>query len=343
MTARADGGRASLPAAFEHAPIGLAIVDERGLVLAANAASCVLLDVPEDELVGSALWDRAHPDDVGAPERRYRRADGSVALVAERTNRIPGTEPPLYVVALHDVTESRRAAERVRTQTALAYSSELASVIAHEVRNAFAGIRGAVEIIGQVFPAGSEEREAIEHVRRRMSALEGSVDELLRFTRVRASQVGPVSIRSALGEVARSLALCAPEVELVVTGPDLLVQADRSLLVCGVETVCAHLACAPDRRGPMLPLEVEIAQAGELAELALHVGGWAAHELEEGLARPLFATRGGFAGLSIARRILEAQGAELRVEERGRDRAIVITLVCAKDLAAPHGAGLAEG
>ena len=56
---------------------------------------------------------------------------------------------------LHDLTTRVRMEAQLRERTALARLGEMAAVIAHEVKNPLAGIRGAVQVIGSRLPAGN--------------------------------------------------------------------------------------------------------------------------------------------------------------------------------------------
>ncbi len=299
------------------------IVDADGRIVAANLAACQLFGAPERELVGAALSDHAGAGDLQArgPERCYRRSDGAVVLVRELAARIPGAEPPLWVVTLEDTTERQRAAERVRAQTTAAYLGEMSSVVVHEVRNAFAGIRAVVEVIGQDLAPGSEEHEAIAQVRKRMNGLERTLDDVLAFARMRHARLAPVSIRDVLAEVACVLSRRVGSTRLCASGPDLDVEADRELLACALTEIGAVVADAI----PHAPIEVSIGRADEQAVVTFGAEGEARAALHEAVLRPLFASAPGAPSLSVARRMLEAQGAEL-VEDAPAGIAVRIAL-----------------
>lgn len=324
-----------LAAVFDHAPVAMLLVDPVGIVVAANLAACALLDATACELVGAPLSSRLHPDESrGGPERRYHRPSGPSVVLRELESPLPDTQPQLRVVALEDLTDRRTEAERLRQQIALAYLAEMAAVMAHEVRNAFAGIRGAVEVIGQDLLPGSEEREAIEHVRHRMDGFEAIVQELLRFARVPPPPLAPVSVREVLGDAACALALGAPSARVAVRGRDVLLHANRSLLACALESVCASvahaLATGGDPADGAVSVEVEIESTGAYAELRVGCAGRRLPALGEELLRPFFASRAaGPASLPVAKRLLEAQGADLALVEGEEADLIVVRIALA--------------
>ena len=84
---------------------------------------------------------------------------------------------------LHDLTARVRMEEQLREQAALARLGEMAAVIAHEVKNPLAGIRGAIQVIGGRLPARQPRCRRCEEIVARIDALNGLVNDLLLFAR----------------------------------------------------------------------------------------------------------------------------------------------------------------
>ena len=66
---------------------------------------------------------------------------------------------------LHDLSARVKIEERLREQAALVRLGEMAAVIAHEVKNPLAAVRGAIQVIGKRLPPDG--REASGHHRHR--------------------------------------------------------------------------------------------------------------------------------------------------------------------------------
>jgi diguanylate cyclase (GGDEF)-like protein/PAS domain S-box-containing protein len=138
----------SLEAAFDHAPIGMALFNPAGEFVRVNAALCTLLGRSADELIGSRDHALTHPDDrqgdIDAAwrilrgelsswqgEKRFVRPDGTVvwALANLTFLRDEHDRPLCWVGQFQDITELRRMASRDPLTDALnrrAFDVELA-------------------------------------------------------------------------------------------------------------------------------------------------------------------------------------------------------------------------
>ena len=73
--------------------------------------------------------------------------------------------------------------EQLRESAALAKLGEMAAVVAHEVKNPLAGIRGAIQVIGSRLPADSRDASVLTDIVKRIDALDGLMKDLLLFAR----------------------------------------------------------------------------------------------------------------------------------------------------------------
>jgi diguanylate cyclase (GGDEF)-like protein/PAS domain S-box-containing protein len=116
-----------LRSAFDHAPIGMALVDLHGGCLHVNPALCAILGYSADELSGRAFHEITHPDDLDADvelfgellggrvpsyqlEKRYLRGDGATiwAQLSVSLARDEHGDARNLVAQVQDITERKR-------------------------------------------------------------------------------------------------------------------------------------------------------------------------------------------------------------------------------------------
>jgi nitrogen-specific signal transduction histidine kinase len=63
---------------------------------------------------------------------------------------------------LHDLSARVQIEEQLREQTARIRLGEMAAVIAHEVKNPLAGVRGAIQVIGTRLPKDRKDAAVVK-------------------------------------------------------------------------------------------------------------------------------------------------------------------------------------
>ena len=71
-------------------------------------------------------------------------------------------------------------------------------MVAHEVRNPLAGIRGGLQVLQQRAAPNSSDQAVMSEMIRRLDALNDRVTDLLRYARPRAARLG--ARRTAIGD-----------------------------------------------------------------------------------------------------------------------------------------------
>ena len=101
---------------------------------------------------------------------------------------------------LHDLSSRAALEERLREATALARLGEMAAVIAHEVKNPLAAVRGAIQVIGGRLPAGTGDAAIVKEIIARLDALNDLVQDLLVFARPPKPKLVAIDLRAAVGD-----------------------------------------------------------------------------------------------------------------------------------------------
>ncbi len=212
-------------AAFDHAPVGMAVTANDGTVLEANAALVAMTGCEPDELRGRPLAEVILPEDrevaaeyvgllrSGAAERRTR--GGSAGPTREVRLRGPdgtlrwcqysaspiGECPEGHLVhQIADITARRRAEHALQRQAEqLARSnaelqevdrlkSQFIATVSHELRTPLTSIRGYTEILAgnAEHTFSDDERRMISVIDRNGQRLLSLIEDLLTFSRIEA-------------------------------------------------------------------------------------------------------------------------------------------------------------
>ena len=129
------------------------------------------------------LWRTIAQGRVWRGELRNRAKDGSNYWVD--TTIVPFMDdvgkPRQYLAIRTDITQRKATEATLREQEALAQLGQLAAVVAHEVRNPLAGLRGSLQILESRLPASIRERQIIGPMIQRIDGLSRIVNDILLF------------------------------------------------------------------------------------------------------------------------------------------------------------------
>jgi len=199
---RASEGR--WRAVVESAVDGIIVIDEKGRIEAFNPAAERLFGYSEQEVVGknvNVLMPSPYHEEHDAYLDRYRSTGVRkiIGIGREVTGRRrDGTTFPLrlsvgetslggerkFTGILHDLSERAAIEHQLREQTALARLGEMAAVLAHEVKNPLAAVRGAIEVIGTRLPTGGRDAAVVKEIVSRIDSLNELMKDLLLFARI---------------------------------------------------------------------------------------------------------------------------------------------------------------
>jgi hypothetical protein len=282
----------------------------------------------------------AHGDEVeefppvavdGATHEIARLADSFNALVAalEESHR--------EVRRLHQ-HEMERASK-------MASIGELASSIAHEIRNPLTGILGAVEVIGNDLPPDSPKRQVIEMIRAEVLRLNRTLSNLLSFARPQPLDFRRADINDIVEKTLEFVRRRATEqnvhiaVSLDRSAPPVLADTDGLTQVLINVLINALDAMADGGR-----VSVSVVSMPSGAEVRIQDGGpGMSRSTLASLFKPFFTTKskGTGLGLAISKRIIDAHGGRLEITSRpglGTTVAVYIPSAGARETPLPTSA-----
>ena len=211
-----------------------------------------------------------------------------------------------------------RVEERLREQTALARLGEMAAVIAHEVKNPLAGVRGAIQVIGGRLPAESKDAAVVKEIVNRIDALNELMKDLLLFARPPQPRPTLVDVAALIRTTADLLsgdpALKGIALHIEGTVPPL--RADAELLKIVFQNLLMNGAQAMQGRGAV---QVILEPVDGMCRVTVRDSGpGIPADVREKIFTPFFTTkaRGTGLGLPTAKRIVEAHGGSIAVHCR---------------------------
>jgi two-component system, cell cycle sensor histidine kinase and response regulator CckA len=233
---------------FDRAGWGAAIVDaEDQRIEAVNPAFAALHGyATPGSLSGRLFTDLLPPDRTREPagwrkessppvyESLHLRADGSLfPVLTNVTSLTPGPGGSSYVITVQDLTELKRAEERLRRAQRLEAAGRLAGGVAHEVNNMMTIILGFSDLLVRSGAVAPERHRDVEEIRRAATRAGKITQQLLAFSRQQILQPADLQLNDVVQELVPMLKLLLPanvelETSLAPLGP--LVRADRAQL-----------------------------------------------------------------------------------------------------------------
>ena len=336
-----------LAAIVESAVDGIIVIDSRGKIERFNAASERLFGYAALEVTGrnvNILMPNPYATEHDGYLARYlrtgeqriigigrevtgRRKDGSTFPVHLSVGEMLVGGERKFTGILHDLTARVRVEEQLREQAALVRLGEMAAVIAHEVKNPLAAVRGAIQVIGKRLPAGGREAAVVLEIIERIDGLNQLVKDLLLFARPPQPRPVAVGVRSVLDATAALLGEDGAhrDVRIEVSGDSPAVMADPDLLKIIFSNLLINSAQAMRGNGTVA---VSVGATGTGCRITVTDSGpGIPPEIRDKLFSPFVTTksRGTGLGLSTVKRLVEAHQGRIAVESPS-DGGTVVTV-----------------
>jgi PAS domain S-box-containing protein len=331
---RIDGAR--WRAIIDAAVDGMIVIDSRGRIEAFNAAATRMFGYTEAEVLGQNVKllmpepDRSRHD--GYLDHHLRTGEKKIIGIgrAVTARRNDGHNFPVHLSVgefvvdgethftgiLHDLTRRTELEHRLREATALARLGEMAAVIAHEVRNPLAAVRGAVQVIGSRLPSQTNDAAIIKEIIARLDGLNDLIQDLLVFARPPAPKPSRTDLRSLIVSVSTLLKRdpAFGELEIAIGGDVPPAIADANLITIALQNLLINAAQAQQGHGT---IHVSLVRAGTVNRIEIvDRGPGIPMEIRNDLFRPFKTTkaRGTGLGMATAKQLIESQGGTIAVD-----------------------------
>jgi PAS domain S-box-containing protein len=309
----------------------VATTDVSGRITYVNDKFCDISKYSREELIGQDhriinsglhpksfirnLWRTIANGEVWHGEIRNRAKDGTFYWVD--TTIVPFLnergKPFRYIAIRSDITQRKAAEQSLREQSALARVGQMAAIVAHEVKNPLAGIKGVVQVLMSRRKPQDPELAVMNDIVNRIDALNELIHDLMLFARPRPPQLSPVELKPLLMDAIHTMRK-DPEGQRVSTeliADNVALIGDPDLLKASFLNLLLNAAQAMNGVGR---IRVRIHAEGDHCRIEMADSGPGIPEdLRERVFEPFFTTkhRGGGLGLSIARRTMDLHGGSL--------------------------------
>jgi signal transduction histidine kinase len=213
---------------------------------------------------------------------------------------------------VRQLREAREEIERLRrTQISRAEHhatlGELATGLAHAIRNPLAGVSGVIEIVSRDLPASSPAHDVMKDVRREILRVNHIVSDLLQMARPHAPKIQKSDLNATVEQavaLGRQQALESIEIKFLKETP-LEVEHDSDQIHQVMLHLLSNALHAIDESGTVV-IKVKSQKSMALVEVIDTGRGIPPKDLSH-IFRPFFTTKsnGTGLGLSVARRIVE--------------------------------------
>jgi two-component system sensor kinase FixL len=323
-------------AIIDSAVDGIVVIDAYGRIEAFNHAAERLFGYGIDEVFGrnvDMLMPSPYREEHDAYLSRYL-ATGRAKIIGSGREvlgfRKDGTTFPLHLSVgeitiqgerkftgiLHDLTSRVQMEERLREREALAKLGEMAAVIAHEVKNPLAGIRGAIQVFGSRMMQEGSNTQIMTEIVARIDALDQMMKDLLLFARPPKPKRSPIDVvplvRTTAGLLSTDPALRYVDIQVDGTAPP--VSADADMLRVVFQNLLINSAHAMQGKGR---IRVAVEPVDMTCQIAVVDGGPGIPlDIREKIFTPFFTTktRGSGLGLPTVKRFVEAHDGQIAIE-----------------------------
>lgn len=198
----------------------------------------------------------------------------------------------------------------------------LTCTLTHEIRNALAGVNGALSVVADRLPSESADHTVLMDSRERLLGLDAMVEELHEYALPLKPNFSPQPLRPQIEAAVCAVGEDAPDLALPVTGAEPRVLCDPDLLRRALFKVFRSAVQAVAGR---VPIVVRVVVDRQLCRIQVREQGDNPASALHRLFDPFFTANGRGAGLAlaVARRLIAGHGGTLEALPDARHKSIV--------------------
>jgi two-component system sensor histidine kinase HydH len=326
---------------IESMPAGLISLDIMGRIVSCNSRTEELAGISFHEMEGKQLTDIFPACPLGEFDPQESVLDWSVDLTHSDGNMVPVKlsssqmkdhtgEVIGTVLTLRDMREIKKMEQKLERSRRLAALGQMATGVAHEIRNPLGTLRGFAQYFRSQAEEKSESRQYADLMMSEVDRLNQTISSMLQFSRQREPDCTPVDMKGLLDKTASlmesdfqshalSLHMNIEEDVQIEADPDMLLQVLLNLLRNSIH--------ATPEGGSVT---VSVNRSGETVRIQVKDTGRGMTESErDKMFDPFFTTgkQGTGLGLAVSHQIVEQHDGHFETESSpGEGTAITVVL-----------------
>jgi two-component system sensor kinase FixL len=341
-------------AVIDSAVDGIIVINARGDIEAINRGAEHLFGYSAQEVLGrnvNILMPSPYHEDHDTYLARYLTTGKAKIIGSGREVqglRKDGTTFPVHLSVgemivggerkftgiLHDLANRVRIEDQLREQATLAHLGEMAALLAHEVKNPLAGIRGAIQVVGARLGADNPSAQILKEIVSRIDSLDAMMKDLLLFARPPKPRLQPTAVTGVLTATAALLSQDPgmQNLEIEVKGSAPPVAADAEMLKIVFQNLLINGAHAMQGKGK---IRVDVTAADTACRIAfVDAGPGIPADVRAKIFTPFFTTksRGTGLGLSTVKRLVDVHSGAIDIDcPPGGGTTVVVSLPLMRD------------
>jgi two-component system sensor histidine kinase HydH len=313
---------------------GLLSIDSNGKILSYNQLALDYLDLSEEEINDLDLNEVIDFEKSGIRETltnfksamdreiEFIKKSGKILPLAVSVTPISENRDDYSgaVIVLRDLTEIKRLEKQVKSAEKMAAVGEIASGIAHEIRNPLSSIRGFASFLSHALNNRIKEQEYADVIVNEIDRVNSVINDLLTFARPHKLNLAPTDIGKLLEHAAMLIKADAEsrqiEVRLKVPSGLSQIPLDRNHMVNAILNLLLNAISAVNRNG-FIEVGAKIKESEKILNIWVEDDGKGIpDQIKEKIFEPYFTKReeGTGLGLPIANKIVEMHLGKIDVE-----------------------------
>ena len=321
--------------AFNHAPIGMALISDTGKWLRVNRSLCEILGYSEAELTEQTIFDVTFAEDCPASmeqfhhlvdgklniiklEKRYVHRDGRPIWVSLHSSKVvsEATNIPYIIAQIQDISDSKKTERMLHNSEKLSLVGQMAAGVAHEIRNPLTAIKGFL----QLMKTEGVKEHYFEIVFSEFHRIELILTELLVLAKPMEAKLESKDLRQLLTDVTTLM-----ESQSIMNGvnllfdcslPSLYVDCDENQIKQVIINIIKNAIDAMPEGGE---IRIELHAVGDQAHIFVTDQGCGIPEDKlDKIGQPFFTLKekGNGLGMMTSFKIIENHGGNIKIESK---------------------------